>query len=399
MNTVNKLPGPRPMRAEYREALRRELQTVVVAPAQSRGRLAGQFGSWSHRAVVSAVVAAIVVVFFVPLPHVSLFHSLVAPARSLPASTQTVPSAKVTPTAVSGADVEEASQPVGLAVFGSKVWVIGLGKGAVSLFVSVNGGKSFASLPSSGMYGLACDATATSAMTLWGFCATGSLGYAVRSVDGGRRFAPLSGWNRGHKGSAANSGVILPLSNKEAVLAPDPSSLYLTRDGGADFANLLREPPSRCDLQVAFASPTTWVVLGLTNSGLNPMWRSTNGSRTWQLVKAPRVKTTAAKRTVRPTGVLTGYADACTGTQVTVGEVLSMKVSLYFGSRSIASENLRTAAKYRFAASFRFTVPPGVYTVKFSQRVRTGTVRPYPPRVVVARAGRITTAEFPAACL
>jgi hypothetical protein len=36
---------------------------------------------WTHRAGVIAVAAAIVVVFFVPLPHVSLFHSLVTPAK------------------------------------------------------------------------------------------------------------------------------------------------------------------------------------------------------------------------------------------------------------------------------------------------------------------------------
>ena len=78
--------------------------------------------------------------------------------------------------------VDEAIQPVGLAAFGSKVWLIATGV----LSVSFDGGRSFASLPSTGMFGLACYATATSTMTLWGFCATGSLGYAVRSTNGGR---------------------------------------------------------------------------------------------------------------------------------------------------------------------------------------------------------------------
>ena len=53
-----------------------------------------QRASWTHRAGVIAVAAAIVVVFFVPLPHVSLFHSLVTPAKvtaptnSLPLTSQ-----------------------------------------------------------------------------------------------------------------------------------------------------------------------------------------------------------------------------------------------------------------------------------------------------------------------
>jgi len=91
MNTFDQPPGPRPMRAEYRAALRQELEAVVAVQTQRRRKLAGQFGSWTHRAVVIAVAAAIVVVFFVPLPHVSLFKRLVAPAKVAPARTTTAP--------------------------------------------------------------------------------------------------------------------------------------------------------------------------------------------------------------------------------------------------------------------------------------------------------------------
>jgi photosystem II stability/assembly factor-like uncharacterized protein len=47
-------------------------------------------GQWSHRLTVVFVAAAIIVVFFVPLPHVSLFKRLVAPAKVTPTGT-TVP--------------------------------------------------------------------------------------------------------------------------------------------------------------------------------------------------------------------------------------------------------------------------------------------------------------------
>jgi hypothetical protein len=95
--------------------------------------------------------------------------------------------------------------------------------------VSSDGGRSFARFPSTGMLGLACNATATSAMTLWGFCATGSLGYPVRSVDGGRAFARLSGW----KYEASNGGS--SLSAHLGTVSRPPSFCTL---GAEDFQPL-----------------------------------------------------------------------------------------------------------------------------------------------------------------
>ena len=444
MNTFDQLPGPRPMRAEYRAALRQELEAVVANPTRQRIRM-HQLGSWTHRAVVIAVAAAIVVVFFVPLPHLSLFHSLVAPAKSNPASTPTVTSAKVTPTAVTGADgylwmlgtypcatgtcpvlmrsadggqsfvrvgtpppsvdalafanredgyayfqgstteksvlywtgdsgkswrlapaafqesqvlsivategrayvladehcavnrgcktldfgssavtddtwtirgvpVDTAQYNVGLAAFGSKVWLVVVSGGGSNskVLVSDDGGASFTNLPSTGMGGLACRATATSATTLWGFCATGSLGYAARSTDGGRHFAMLSGWNRGLKGGASNGGVLLPLSNTEAIFQPGVADMWLTRDGGAHFSAVRFSSLWQSEsygFDIAFASTTTWLVLGVNEGpgGSNLMWRTTNGGRSWQLVKAPNITTA------------TGGEGTVTGSFVAVG--------------------------------------------------------------------------------
>jgi photosystem II stability/assembly factor-like uncharacterized protein len=190
--------------------------------------------------------------------------------------------------------VDEATGPIGLAAFGSKVWLIGAGEHA-DLLVSDNGGRSFASLPSTGMEGLACDATATSPTTLWGFCATGMLGYAVRSTAGGRSFAALSGWNRGFKGEAANSGLILPLSDTEAIFRPGGSGMWLTRDGGGDFSfvrfsSLWQNPNYR--FSIAFASTTNWLVLGAQEPGEhNLMWCTTDGGRSWWRVDSPRLET------------------------------------------------------------------------------------------------------------
>ena len=74
------------------------------SPGRVPGLSDGRRPRVARRVTTVLVAAAIVVVFFVPLPHVSLFHGLVAPAKTTPASTQTVTSAKVTPTAVTGAD-------------------------------------------------------------------------------------------------------------------------------------------------------------------------------------------------------------------------------------------------------------------------------------------------------
>ncbi len=192
--------------------------------------------------------------------------------------------------------VDAANNLVGLAAFGSKVWLITTldGGSYAVLLVSDDGGRSFANLPSTGMLGLGCYATATSAMTLWGFCPTGSLGYPVRSTDRGRDFTTMSGWNRGHHRPAGNGGLIFPLSDNEAVFEPNGQGMWLTRDGGAHFSfvrfSSLWQSHSY-GFYITFASATTWLVLGVRQEpGENSlMWRTTNGGRSWQSVKTPSV--------------------------------------------------------------------------------------------------------------
>jgi len=99
------------------------------------------------------------------------------------------------------------------------------------------------------------------------------------------------------------------------------------------------------------------------------------------------------RTTRKPTGVVTGVAYACVGVRVSVGEVFYLKVSLYSALRSVASETVRSGNRYRLTAA------PGVYALKVRQRMATGTDQPYPPRTVVVRAGRSTTANFRSVCL
>jgi photosystem II stability/assembly factor-like uncharacterized protein len=176
--------------------------------------------------------------------------------------------------------LDEATSSAGLAAFGSTVWLIETldGGSMAHVFVSDNGGKGFSNLPTKGMLGGSCTATATSITTLWGYCIGGNTGSAVRSTDGGRVCKGLPGTG------SPNASSILPISDDEAVFLDETSThLWLTRDGGTHFTSVLSNVPGGG--YVAFASKTTWLVLG---SG-SRLWRTTNGGNTWQPVKAPRV--------------------------------------------------------------------------------------------------------------
>jgi hypothetical protein len=89
--------------------------------------------------------------------------------------------------------------------------------------------------------------------------------------------------------------------------------------------------------------------------------------------------------TARPTGVVTGVAVACEAYSPTPPvRIPLMKVSLYSGSKLVASETVRSGSTYRFL------VAPGAYQVK--------AAGPYLPQDVVVRAGRRVTATFMTYC-
>jgi len=122
---------------EVLERRLRDTLRVVAASPIDPGRTPGVAAlprpRVPRRATAALVAAAIVVVFFVPLPHVSLFHSLVAPAKVTPTNTPMVTSARVTPTEVTGA--------------GGYLWMLGTypcSTGTCSVVMrSSDGGKSF----------------------------------------------------------------------------------------------------------------------------------------------------------------------------------------------------------------------------------------------------------------
>jgi photosystem II stability/assembly factor-like uncharacterized protein/outer membrane murein-binding lipoprotein Lpp len=189
----------------------------------------------------------------------------------------------------------EVNSKVGVAVSGSKLWVIVAAAGARALvLVSDNAGTTFSRFSSSGLEGgLDCYVTATSTTTLWGFCATGSLGYPARSTDGGRHFVTLSGWNHGNKGSAANSASLLALADDEAVFVPGTGSqVWVTRDGGKRFASLVRFPASDWSTDIAVDGAGTWLAAGLSpgyTADTDVLRVTANGGRSWHQVPTPKV--------------------------------------------------------------------------------------------------------------
>jgi photosystem II stability/assembly factor-like uncharacterized protein len=189
---------------------------------------------------------------------------------------------------------------VHLAAYGSKVWLITVkgGGGDAHVLVSKDGGRSFRTLASTGMSGLECSANAASATTLWGFCHTGSGGgFAVRSTDGGLDFANI--------GAPVNSVVsalsYAPISGTEAVDSGQADSqiaynsseraeVWVTRDGGQHFSAVLRAQQN-AGLFVAVASSSTWLALDYPGVGTGvAFWRTSDGGRSWDKVKPPRLK-------------------------------------------------------------------------------------------------------------
>ena len=183
----------------------------------------------------------------------------------------------------------EAENQFGWTAFGSNVWLLlTWGVNRTRLLVSHDGGRTFSKLTPGGYLGaLGCSLTASSPTTLWGFCVTGNGGYAIRSTDGGRDFV-----NVGYPGGMSNAVQIFPISDTEAIFYPLFGDIWLTRSGGRRFNSLLRVPQNpQYTCQVALVGGTTWLVLGLSEETdeADLMWRTTDGGRSWQPVKAPRV--------------------------------------------------------------------------------------------------------------
>ncbi len=99
--------------------------------------------------------------------------------------------------------------------------------------------------------------------------------------------------------------------------------------------------------------------------------------------------TACTTSTARPTGVVTGFADACMGLVLAGSALPRVTVLLYSGPTVVASTTIKSGAKYRFS------VAPGSYKVKAQQ---ANPSFQYRPKGVVVRAGHTATFSFPDYC-
>jgi hypothetical protein len=112
-------------------------------------------------------------------------------------------------------------------------------------------------------------------------------------------------------------------------------------------------------------------VTGTRNYPVTASWDHEHGAKLITVVMVVMALSLAGctTSTVRPTGVVTGVAYACSGLPPVVTGPQKVKVSLYSGSRPVASETIRSGAKYRFSVS------PGAYRLVGWWRSKAVTVR------------------------
>ncbi len=183
------------------------------------------------------------------------------------------------------------AQIVFLTAWRSRVWLVvtPAGGGETRLLVSSNGGRTFSKPSATGLSGYSAKAIASSYQTLWGISYGGSLVALARSTDGGKRFL----------GFPEEAGVdflpgtrVFPVSSHEALAADSLGlGLFLTFNGGQSFTRVL---PRAQILDVGFATGDDWLTLGNPHptvawSPPTSVWLTTDGGRSWQRVKAPRV--------------------------------------------------------------------------------------------------------------
>jgi DNA-binding beta-propeller fold protein YncE len=156
---VDTVPGPGSFEA------RAILEAIRANPSRHRRWSRPQPGPWTRRVMVVAVAAVILAAFFVPLPHVSLFNRLVAPAKP-PTETSvpvTVPKRPHGRTTVLGYGF---NGPDAIAVDGTHVWVANANDNSVTKLRASTG--ALVKILSASSYGFGVpDAIAADGTHVW----------------------------------------------------------------------------------------------------------------------------------------------------------------------------------------------------------------------------------------
>lgn len=186
---------------------------------------------------------------------------------------------------------ETLAENAAVATFGSTVWLVmtSQGFGRAYLFVSTNFGRTFVSLRSGGMAGIACLPTATSGSTMWAICASIHSTSTFRSTDAGRLFVDCPRAFDFWPGSS-----LFPVSDAvaaELYTVPAGSNslnavLLVTRNGGRTWRNLFAHGNV---LGIGLATRSDWLVLDVVPSRSRPyeLWRTQTAGSSWKRFPIP----------------------------------------------------------------------------------------------------------------
>ena len=167
---------------------------------------------------------------------------------------------------------------------GDTVWLsLGIGGPAPRTFRSTDGGATYSAAPAAPCLGET--AVATSVHVVWNSCATGMMMGFSRSEDGRPDVnLPMSGAGTGDT-------FLNALTDDTAVFGTalgDQAGLYLSTDRGAHFTRQAAIPEAFTNSghsldDMAFLTP----LVGLAITDESALHLTTNGGRTWQLVRLP----------------------------------------------------------------------------------------------------------------
>jgi hypothetical protein len=178
------------------------------------------------------------------------------------------------------------SRGVSIAVRGSHVWLLGpprRGRDSTTLSVSLDRGRMFTNYAGPCFYDLPGRVVSAGGNVVWAVCPSGMMAALYLSRNGGRSFAIASFHDPGgnEPPPLVNSAQIFPLSPRTAILDGGPQGpLYRTSDQGSSWERLLvpwsaREEP----LWLGFATRRLGYALVSRK-----LWRTTNGGASWHEV-------------------------------------------------------------------------------------------------------------------
>lgn len=173
--------------------------------------------------------------------------------------------------------------PADLVLQPGLVAVLGGSSGSAVAFVSTDGGRTFHERENPCPVAFGAPSLSAANGTLWVFCASGTEGHPYASTDGARSWTPVSG---APPGGWSNSSVIGGRSATSAVVASG-GRLYRVTTGGVVERGSTPSVAAGTSMRfVGFTTPLVGYAL-LARPSTSSLLRSTDGGRTWSVVRYP----------------------------------------------------------------------------------------------------------------